>query len=82
MTQCATTRMKSYGSKMGTDDSLKRFLEICSGKGLTCLSLFYSYFDGANASGKPIVATIGALLLFGYTLDYQQHLKHHKNFEH
>ena len=43
--------------------------------------LFSSYFDGANASGKPIIATIATLLLLGYTLEYQ-HLKHHKNFEH
>lgn len=40
-----------------------------------------SYFDGANASGKPIVAVIGALLLLGYSLEYQ-HLKYHKNNAH
>lgn len=39
------------------------------------------YFDGANASAKPIVGTIAVLLLGGYTLEYQ-HLKHHKNYEH
>jgi len=40
------------------------------------------YFDGKNASGKPIVAFIGGMLLFGYTLDYHMHLKHHKNHQH
>lgn len=32
------------------------------------------YFDGKNASGAPIVATIGSLLLLGYTIDYHMHL--------
>lgn len=41
----------------------------------------YSFFDGDNASAKPLVWTIGGLLLLGYSLEYQ-HLKHHKNFEH
>ncbi|CAO1623418.1 unnamed protein product [Sympodiomycopsis kandeliae] len=33
-------------------------------------------------NGKPIVWTIGALFLIGYTIDYQMHLKHHKNRAH
>jgi len=40
------------------------------------------YFDGSNASGKPIIAFIGGMILFGYTLDYHMHLKHHKNHQH
>ncbi|KDN35326.1 hypothetical protein RSAG8_11660, partial [Rhizoctonia solani AG-8 WAC10335] len=40
------------------------------------------YFDGKNASGKPFVATIVGLFLFGYTIDYNMHLKHHKNNHH
>jgi len=32
------------------------------------------YFDGKNASGKPLVATIAALMLFGYALEYNGHL--------
>ncbi|KAE8226392.1 hypothetical protein CF319_g988 [Tilletia indica] len=40
------------------------------------------FFDGKNASGAPIVATIGAMLLLGYTIDYNMHLKHHKNAHH
>ncbi|UZJ51231.1 hypothetical protein CBS101457_000551 [Exobasidium rhododendri] len=39
------------------------------------------YFDGANASGKPIIAAIATFILIGYSLEHQ-HLKHHKNFEH
>lgn len=32
------------------------------------------YFDGKNASGKPIVATIAVLMLVGYTIEYNGHL--------
>ncbi|KAE8215624.1 hypothetical protein CF327_g1152 [Tilletia walkeri] len=38
------------------------------------------FFDGKNASGAPIVATIGAMLLLGYTIDYN--MQHHKNAHH
>ncbi|TIB97264.1 hypothetical protein E3Q17_03466 [Wallemia mellicola] len=40
------------------------------------------YFDGQNSSRTPLLATIGGLFLIGYTLDYQLHLKHHKNNHH
>lgn len=40
------------------------------------------YFDGKSESGKPLVAFIGGMILFGYTLDYHMHLKHHKNHQH
>ncbi|KAG8908397.1 hypothetical protein FRB99_006602 [Tulasnella sp. 403] len=40
------------------------------------------YFDGKNASGKPIVVFIAAMMLGGYTLDYHMHLKHHKHHQH
>ncbi|WVQ71173.1 hypothetical protein IAR50_000698 [Cryptococcus sp. DSM 104548] len=40
------------------------------------------YFEGKNASGKPLLATIGTLFLIGYTIDYNMHLKHHKNGHH
>lgn len=36
------------------------------------------YFDGNNASGKPIVAAIAGLMLFGYTLEYNGHLSTYK----
>ncbi|CAD6915891.1 unnamed protein product [Tilletia controversa] len=38
------------------------------------------FFDGKNASGAPLVATIGAMLLLGYTIDYN--MQHHKNAHH
>ncbi|ETW74590.1 mitochondrial F1-F0 ATP synthase, subunit F [Heterobasidion irregulare TC 32-1] len=40
------------------------------------------YFDGKNASAAPIVVTIAAIFGLGYTIDYQMHLKHHKNHPH
>ncbi|SNX84775.1 related to ATP17 - ATP synthase complex, subunit f [Melanopsichium pennsylvanicum] len=40
------------------------------------------YFDGKNASGKPIVATLFTLFLIGYSIDYATHLRHHKNNHH
>lgn len=32
------------------------------------------YFDGKNASGKPLLWVIAGLMLFGYTLEYNGHL--------
>lgn len=56
--------------------------DMMTGFALIQSALFFcSYFDGANASGKPIVAVIGTLLLLGYSLEYQ-HLKYHKNNAH
>merc|ERR1711977_127627 len=40
------------------------------------------YFDGENASGAPFLHVIGGLFLIGYTIDYNMHLKHHKNNHH
>ncbi|KAK9900590.1 hypothetical protein P389DRAFT_192854 [Cystobasidium minutum MCA 4210] len=40
------------------------------------------YFEGKNASGAPIVHAIIGIFLIGYTVDYQMHLKHHKNNNH
>ncbi|KAJ8292724.1 Importin-13 [Rhodotorula toruloides] len=37
------------------------------------------YFDGPNASAAPFLHVIGGLFLLGYTIDYNMHLKHHKN---
>ncbi|KZV74248.1 hypothetical protein PENSPDRAFT_573199 [Peniophora sp. CONT] len=50
------------------------------------VSLKAKFFDGANASGKPLVYGIIGIFLIGYTLDYQTcadvHLEHHKNHPH
>ncbi|KAK6460244.1 ATP synthase f chain mitochondrial precursor [Scheffersomyces coipomensis] len=38
-----------------------------------------AYFDGDNASGKPLVHLAIAVIILGYTWEYQTHLKHHKD---
>ncbi|KAI0747093.1 mitochondrial F1-F0 ATP synthase subunit F of fungi-domain-containing protein [Daedaleopsis nitida] len=40
------------------------------------------YFNGKNASAAPVLATILTIFGIGYTIDYQMHLKHHKNHAH
>jgi len=40
------------------------------------------YFDGKNASGAPLLVAIVSLFGLGYTIDYNMHLKHHKNNHH
>jgi F-type H+-transporting ATPase subunit f len=40
------------------------------------------FFNGKNASAKPLLATILVILGLGYTIDYQMHLKHHKHHAH
>ncbi|KAA1472332.1 hypothetical protein DENSPDRAFT_838571 [Dentipellis sp. KUC8613] len=40
------------------------------------------FFDGKNASAAPVVVAMVALFGLGYTIDYQMHLKHHKNHAH
>ncbi|KAI7898067.1 mitochondrial F1-F0 ATP synthase subunit F of fungi-domain-containing protein [Cokeromyces recurvatus] len=40
------------------------------------------YIDGENASVTPLLHLIFGVFVIGYTIDYQFHLKHHKNVEH
>ncbi|TEB27412.1 hypothetical protein FA13DRAFT_1794811 [Coprinellus micaceus] len=40
------------------------------------------FFNGANASGAPFATLIVVLFGIGYTIDYNMHLKHHKNHQH
>ncbi|AAS51429.2 ACR203Wp [Eremothecium gossypii ATCC 10895] len=40
------------------------------------------YFDGDNASGKPIVHFAIFVLCLGYSMDYYFHLRHHKGEGH
>ncbi|KZT59354.1 F1F0-ATPsyn F [Calocera cornea HHB12733] len=40
------------------------------------------YWDGKNASATPFYGAIAGLMLFGYTIDYFMHLRHHKNKAH
>lgn len=38
-----------------------------------------AYFDGDNASAKPLLHLAIAVLISGYVWEYQTHLKHHKH---
>ncbi|KAJ8482863.1 hypothetical protein ONZ51_g5093 [Trametes cubensis] len=40
------------------------------------------FFNGKNASAAPLLFTILGIFGLGYTIDYQMHLKHHKNHAH
>ncbi|KAH9815880.1 mitochondrial F1-F0 ATP synthase subunit F of fungi-domain-containing protein [Melampsora americana] len=40
------------------------------------------YIDGENASATPLVHAILGLFLVGYTIEYNMHLKFHKNNHH
>ncbi|KIP02939.1 hypothetical protein PHLGIDRAFT_20351 [Phlebiopsis gigantea 11061_1 CR5-6] len=40
------------------------------------------FFNGKNASGAPFALLIAGIFGLGYTIDYQMHLKHHKNHAH
>jgi len=40
------------------------------------------FFSGKNASAVPLWSTILGIFALGYTIDYQMHLKYHKNHAH
>ncbi|KAF2994492.1 ATP synthase f chain, mitochondrial precursor [Ascochyta clinopodiicola] len=49
-------------------------------KGL--LGRYQKKYMGKNASGRPLVHIIGALIALGYAQNYYFHLRHHKNNVH
>lgn len=40
------------------------------------------YFDGNNASGKPLLHLCASILIIGYSIEYYFHLRHHKGDHH
>jgi len=38
-----------------------------------------AFFDGDNASGKPLLHLAVAVVIVGYIWEYNSHLKHHKD---
>jgi F-type H+-transporting ATPase subunit f len=40
------------------------------------------FFNGDNASGKPLLHVAAFILAFGYGLEYYFHLRHHKSGAH
>ncbi|KJA16314.1 hypothetical protein HYPSUDRAFT_207186 [Hypholoma sublateritium FD-334 SS-4] len=79
----ATPRLVSGGSGAGLGPLVDFYSKLPKGSATTRVSgIKGRYFDGANASGKPIVALIVAIFGISYTIDYNMHLKHHKNNAH
>ncbi|TDL18336.1 hypothetical protein BD410DRAFT_775110 [Rickenella mellea] len=80
----ATPKSLSGGSGAGLSPLVEFYSKLP--KGPAAKSAFGGikgrYFNGANASGGPIIFTILAVFGLGYTIDYNMHLKHHKNHAH
>ncbi|KAF8693834.1 hypothetical protein AX14_002250 [Amanita brunnescens Koide BX004] len=79
----ATPRLVSGDAGSGLGPLVDFYSKLPKGQGAPRVGgLKGRLFSGANASGKPLVALIGGLFLIGYTIDYNMHLKHHKNHAH
>ncbi|KIJ60307.1 hypothetical protein HYDPIDRAFT_139467 [Hydnomerulius pinastri MD-312] len=80
----ATPSHLSSGSGEGLAPLVNFYSKLPKGPAPTSASggLKGRYFNGKNASAAPAAWIILGLFTFGYTLDYQMHLKHHKNHPH
>ncbi|KAH8108537.1 mitochondrial F1-F0 ATP synthase subunit F of fungi-domain-containing protein [Phellopilus nigrolimitatus] len=80
----ATPKSLSGGSGAGLAPLVEFYSKLPKGAAPASASsgIRGRYFEGANASAKPLVFTILAIFGFGYTIDYNMHLKHHKNNAH
>ncbi|KAJ7590209.1 mitochondrial F1-F0 ATP synthase subunit F of fungi-domain-containing protein [Mycena floridula] len=79
----ATPNLVSGGSGEGLGPLVDFYSKLPKGQATARVGgIKGRYFNGANASGKPLVAAFFVLLGIGYTIDYNMHLKHHKNHAH
>ncbi|KAF8838486.1 hypothetical protein PAXRUDRAFT_823763 [Paxillus rubicundulus Ve08.2h10] len=79
----ATPSLLSAGSGEGLAPLVNFYSKLPKGAAPpTAGGLKARYFSGKNASAAPAVWLILGLFTFGYTIDYQMHLKHHKNHPH
>ncbi|KAJ7259159.1 mitochondrial F1-F0 ATP synthase subunit F of fungi-domain-containing protein, partial [Mycena haematopus] len=79
----ATPRLVSGNSGGGLDPLVDFYSKLPKGHAPARFGgIKARFFSGKNASGAPVLALIGGIFLIGYTLDYQLHLKHHKNNAH
>ncbi|KDQ51564.1 hypothetical protein JAAARDRAFT_41019 [Jaapia argillacea MUCL 33604] len=80
----ATPSILSSGQGAGLTPLVEFYSKLPKGRAATSAvgGLKARYFNGKNASGAPVVATIAGIFLLGYTIDYHMHLKHHKNHPH
>ncbi|KAH9941092.1 mitochondrial F1-F0 ATP synthase subunit F of fungi-domain-containing protein [Epithele typhae] len=77
----ATPSMLSSGSGAGLAPLVNFYSKLPKGSSATSASggIKARFFNGKNASGKPLLGLILGLFGIGYTIDYQ---KHHKNHAH
>ncbi|KAJ2918706.1 hypothetical protein MD484_g1680, partial [Candolleomyces efflorescens] len=79
----ATPKLVSGGSGAGLGPLVDFYSKLPKGAAAARVSgLKGRFFNGQNASGAPLVYLIVGLFGIGYTIDYNMHLKHHKNHAH
>jgi len=79
----ATPRLVSGGSGDGLQPLVNFYSKLPKGNSIAGVGgIKGRYFSGPNASGKPLVALIFGIWAISYTIDYNMHLKHHKNHAH
>ncbi|KAJ3892552.1 mitochondrial F1-F0 ATP synthase subunit F of fungi-domain-containing protein [Lentinula edodes] len=91
----ATPKSVSGGSGDGLGPLVNFYSKLPKGAATARISgIKGRFFNGANASGAPLLALIGGLFGIGYTIDYHMHLsarsinqilrtlEHHKNHAH
>ncbi|KAJ7207326.1 mitochondrial F1-F0 ATP synthase subunit F of fungi-domain-containing protein [Mycena haematopus] len=79
----ATPRLVSGNSGGGLDPLVDFYSKLPKGAAPARFGgIKARFFSGKNASAGPVLVLIGGIFLIGYTLDYQLHLKHHKNNAH
>ncbi|EKM75516.1 ATP17 subunit F of the F0 sector of mitochondrial F1F0 ATP synthase [Agaricus bisporus var. burnettii JB137-S8] len=79
----ATPKLVSGGSGAGLGPLVDFYSKLPKGRAVPRMSgIKGRFFNGKNASGIPVVAVIIGIFGISYTLDYNMHLKHHKNNAH
>ncbi|KAJ3933821.1 MAG: mitochondrial F1-F0 ATP synthase subunit F of fungi-domain-containing protein [Lentinula lateritia] len=71
----ATPKFVSGGSGDGLGPLVNFYSKLPKGAATARISgIKGRFFNGANASGAPLLALIGGLFGIGYTIDYHMHL--------
>ncbi|KAI5896113.1 uncharacterized protein SCHCODRAFT_02614072 [Schizophyllum commune H4-8] len=78
----ASPNLVSGGSGAALRPLVAFYSKLPKGEATAASGGLKKYFVGRNATAKPLLALIVGLWTIGYTIDYQMHLKHHKNHPH
>ncbi|TFK38923.1 mitochondrial F1-F0 ATP synthase subunit F of fungi-domain-containing protein [Crucibulum laeve] len=79
----ATPKLVSGGSGASLGPLVEFYSKLPKGQATPRVSGFKGrFFNGKNASGAPFAWLIVAIFGVSYTIDYNMHLKHHKNHAH